>query len=166
MAADWPLTSPYRFASLITHEGIHQALFIRELEDSPVRPGSSGYSPWKKTLRPGRLVWHAFWTFTCQLVMLCESLQLDQRLIARDPSLFSFLADMEARISVCLDSLKLTEVVTPKEFERCTSAFNILTGLIEELLVLPTFRKSRADAGDDVFGEFNNWAIEFMDSHS
>lgn len=166
MAAEWPLKSPYRLASLIAHESIHQALFIRELGPSPVRPKSCGYSPWKNTLRPGRMVWHAFWTFTCQLAMLGESVLKDQSLQQYDPTLISFLADMEARISVCLYSLGFSDVVSSREFERCNNAFSILGGLFQELGVIPDFDKIRVEARDVAFGEFETWAKAFVAAHS
>lgn len=166
IAAEWPVRSPYRLASLIAHEGIHQALFIRELESSPVRHGSLGYSPWKNTLRPGRMVWHAFWTFTCQTAMLAESLLTDPSLLSRDPRLTDFLADMEARISVCLYSLELSNIVSSCEFERCNRAFGILSGLFRELARLPKFDQAQVEAGHVARAEFEMWARCLEGDHS
>jgi hypothetical protein len=162
MAADWPLHSPYRLASLIAHESIHQALFVREQEASPIRSRSSGYSPWKKTLRPGRLVWHAFWTFTCQSAMLGETLTSDRSLLDNDPDLPGFLTDMEARISVCLQSLELFEIVSSAEMERCTSAFARLGDLFRDLASMPGIQQLRTHAGEAAFAEYERWAVDLL----
>lgn len=158
MAADWPLKSPYRLASLIAHESIHQALYLREFESSPVRAGSLGYSPWRGTLRPGRWVWHAFWTFTCQSTMLSESLLRDQSILRDDPALLRFIADMVARVSVCLYSLELSSVVSAREFERCSHAVSILNDLFERLAVVQDFDEIRTVARNAAFDGFQLWA--------
>lgn len=166
MAADWPLRSPYRLASLIAHECIHQALFVREREASPVRRGSSGYSPWKRSLRPGRLVWHAFWTFTCQSAMLGETLMRDRSLLDHDPGLPGFLTDMGARIAVCLQSLELFEIVPATEMERCTGAFTRLGDLFGDLVCVPGMEQLRTQSDTSAFAEYERWATDFLAARS
>lgn len=124
LAAGWPLDTPYWLASVIAHETVHQALFGRESVDNPVRHGSLGYSPWRRTARPGRSVWHAFWTFTCQLSVLTDALSAAPCLADADRHLPSAMAAIAARIGRCLDSLHRFEVVTDAELRRCEAAWN------------------------------------------
>jgi hypothetical protein len=159
MAAAWPLPSTFRFASLIAHEAVHQWLFAREAEASPVRPGSIGYSPWKKTHRPGGLVWHAFWTFTCQLALLGGAVLADAAPAVLDPGLPALLADLRARSLTCVYSLELFGVLVPGELARCRAA----AALVEDLvLALTTAGVLAADlleaACDTTFSEFEAWA--------
>jgi hypothetical protein len=158
IAADWPLASPYRLASLLSHEDVHQALYVREAESSPVRPTSLGYSPWKGTLRPGRWVWHAFWTFTCQVTLLGESLARDRSLLERDPTLPRFIAEMMARVSVCLYSLRIFDVVSVEEVERCRRASSVLDEVAEVLGGIPHFDQLRDSARNVASTEFGDWA--------
>jgi HEXXH motif-containing protein len=158
IAADWPLSSPYRLASLLAHEDIHQALYVREAESSPVRPRSLGYSPWKGTVRPGRWVWHAFWTFTCQAALLGESLTRDRSLLERDPTLSRFVAEMMARVGVCLESLQIFDIVTTEELDRCRRAGSMLDQVADRLGGIPDFDQVRASARDGVSADFRDWA--------
>ncbi|MCA1625610.1 MAG: hypothetical protein LC778_17790 [Acidobacteria bacterium] len=166
IASSWPLRCPFRLASLIAHEGIHQGLFIRELVSSPVRPKSLGYSPWKNTIRPGRLVWHAFWTFACQFTMLGESVLRDRSLLRDDTMLIDFLADMEARLSVCLYSLEFSNVVSRPEFERCNNAFSILGCVSRKLMNINDYKQLSVDASDAAFGKYEAWAKTFVETYS
>lgn len=167
MAADWPLKTPFRFGSLVAHETIHQVLFHREVTDSPVRPGAVGYSPWKKTLRPGRMVWHAYWTFTCQSGLLAESMLASPVIVDADPGLVSFLADMEARTSVCLYSLEFSDIIRVDELERCKAASFLLRGLLCDLTgVVPELDSVRGQAAEEAFGEFERWASGLLQAHT
>ncbi|KUJ69491.1 hypothetical protein ACZ90_11465 [Streptomyces albus subsp. albus] len=156
LAADWPLSNPYWLASLIAHESTHQALYFREAESSPVRPSSLGYSPWKRTLRPGRWVWHAFWTFSCQLAMLGEALATEQQLLADEPPLVVFVADMQARVELCLRSLIDSNIVISPEIGRCQAALNTLDRLTGGLP--PGFAQAKETARSAVFEEYREWA--------
>jgi len=158
IAADWPMKNPYRLASLIAHEGIHQALYQRESEISPVTSSSVGYSPWKKTLRPGRWVWHAFWTFCCQSVMLGESVQRDPSLLQYDRSLLRFVADLMARVSVNLASLELFRIVSSEELTRCDRAFTALERVAGGLDGGSDFAAFRAAAHENALQDMSAWA--------
>lgn len=166
MAACWPLKSPYRLASIIAHESMHQALYIRERISSLIRPGSLGYSPWKNSLRPGRLVWHSFWTFVCQFTMLSESVLEDDSLLQIDPKLTSFLADMQARILACSNSLSNFDIVASDEMEQCNSALSILDKISRELLVFPEYQSALKKAKDNVFEDFETWAMSLIESQA
>lgn len=118
VAAPWPLSSRYRLASLVAHEAMHQALYDRERAGPVARVGSLGYSPWKEQLRPGRLVWHAFWTFSAQFVFLAEAVASPTgTILADDPEMPEFLGEMDARLECCLDSLESFEIVAGAEQE-------------------------------------------------
>jgi len=159
LAADWPLRTPYRLASLIAHESIHQALYAREAQFSPVRPSSLGYSPWKNTLRPGRWVWHAFWTFSFQLTMLGEAIHSDRPILAGDSSLLGFVADMYSRVGLCLRSLEDSDIVTRPELERCQAALAIVDLVAENLADVDDFGRVKAMAEAASFREFRDWAL-------
>ncbi|MDR6384025.1 hypothetical protein [Paraburkholderia caribensis] len=116
VAAPWPLSSVYRLGSLLAHEAIHQALYNRERIASVARPWSLAYSPWKQRLRPGRLVWHAAWTFSTQFALLCDAVLNDgEAMLAADPDILGFIAEMEARIVRCIESLETFEILGPEE---------------------------------------------------
>ncbi|MFJ3714311.1 hypothetical protein [Streptomyces sp. NPDC090057] len=164
LAADWPLGNPYWLASLIAHESVHQALYVREAGACPVRPSSLGYSPWKRRLRPGRWVWHAFWTFSCQLVMLGEALVSERPVLADERSVTVFTADMLARVEMCLRSLTDSNIVTPSEIERCEAALDTLERLTGELP--PAFVQAKEKARSTVFGEYRDWAVAMVSETS
>jgi hypothetical protein len=166
MAAQWPLKSIYRLASLIAHESMHQALYQRERVASPVRNASLGYSPWKNTVRPGRLVWHSFWTFACQFALLAESLCVERELLISDPALTNFLADMRARIFLCSNSLKDSAIVTDNEMRGCDEALLVLQNLCRDLHGFPGYSEAAALAEDKVFREYEEWAYAILESSS
>lgn len=119
VAAPWPLPSIYRLGSLLAHEAMHQGLYNRERIACVARPGSLAYSPWKQRLRPGRLVWHAAWTFSTQFSLLCDAMLSEgDAMLAVDPDLLNFIAEMEARIVLCIESLETFEVLDPDETGR------------------------------------------------
>jgi hypothetical protein len=61
-------------------------------------------------------VWHAFWTFSMQFAFLCEALVEDGvRLKQIDPDILDFLAEMQARIELCSESLEAFEVLEEAE---------------------------------------------------
>lgn len=166
IAARWPVKTFYRLGSLIAHESMHQALYVRENLSSPVRPRSFGYSPWKNSLRPGRLVWHSFWTFVCQFTMLSESVLDDNQILQMDPKLIAFLADMQARILVCHDSLRTFELVTSEELEKCDEALSILDEVARESPSQSNYQQHLAKARKSVFEEFDSWAHRFIEQQT
>ncbi|MQY30367.1 hypothetical protein NRB56_59690 [Nocardia sp. RB56] len=161
LAAGWPLENPYWLASVIAHETVHHALFGRESVDNPVRPGSLGYSPWRRTTRPGRSVWHAFWTFTCQLSVLTDAVRAAPRLADEDRDLPSCMAAMAARIDRCLDSLHRFEVVTDAELRRCDTAWNTTRDSCARLRI-PYFT-ARVDAEKQAVDDaYLTWAEQLL----
>jgi hypothetical protein len=158
MAAGWPVNCHHRVGSLIAHESVHQALYVRESESTPVRRNSLGYSPWKKSVRPGRWVWHAYWTFACQLALLADSLLEDRSLQSRDIHLVRFIADMDARVAICLYSLELFDIVSDEELNRCTKTRSILDDLSVGLSCISGYDDARAAASNATRVEFTCWA--------
>ncbi|RSN73135.1 MULTISPECIES: hypothetical protein [Acinetobacter] len=124
LSADWPLPSIYRLGSLFVHEATHQILFLREVEGYKVRNKSIGYSPWKGTLRHGRLIWHSFWSFSCQLAFLFSRIFSEKQIIKEDESIIEYLANIFAKISVCYKELEERKILDCKELSFCKSAFN------------------------------------------
>jgi hypothetical protein len=164
MAAQWPLTSIYRLASLVAHESMHQALYERERLASPVRNASLGYSPWKYTLRPGRLVWHAFWTFACQFTLLAEAATEEPELLMDDPELTRFLADMAARVCLCSESMMDFEIVSDDEARRCGDALLVVQSLCEELRDYPGYSEAATHAENEVFRDYEAWSHSLVKS--
>ena len=158
LSAPWPLKTPYRLASLIAHESMHQALYYREFENSPVRPSSLGYSPWKNCIRPGRLVWHSFWTFICQFVMLGENALKDQNLMNIDTSLAHFIADMQARIMICYESLKEFKILNSNEVIQCDHAIQILNNVGYSLAEFSEYKLQLRIAEENAFKDYSHWA--------
>lgn len=160
LGAPWPVKHPYRIASLMAHEAVHQALFCREWQMSPVRPGSLAFSPWRLTARPGRLVCHAFWTFACQCALLSEALVDTPRMI-EDSKLTAFVAEMTARVETCLASVQMFEVVTKEELSRCSQGAACVAEAVSAAAAVWDFRSEleiqRVAAGS----EFREWAESF-----
>jgi hypothetical protein len=130
VAAPWPLSSRYRLASLVAHEAMHQALYDRERAGPVARLGSLGYSPWKEQLRPGRLVWHAFWTFSAQFVFLAEAIASPaEAVLAADLEMPEFLGEMDARLECCVESLASFEIVAGAEHERVDAGSAIVSAM-------------------------------------
>lgn len=160
VAAPWPVPSRYRLASLIAHEAMHQALYNRERRGPVARLGSLGYSPWKAQLRPGRLVWHAFWTFSTQFMLLVEALaERGATILAEDPEMPAFLAEMDARIACCADSLEAFDLLDATEFARTREALHLMTAKSACLLAgVAGYVRLRAEWQAAVASELEGWA--------
>lgn len=160
IAAPWPLSSPFRLASLFVHEAMHQGLYLRERSETPARPGSLAYSPWKGQLRPGRLVWHSFWTFMVQFAFLAEAFARETEvMLSADPGLPDFLADMDSRIACCAQSLAEFEILQPAEAARVDAAGDALAALAERLdEATGGYCRRRAAFAAEVNAETERWS--------
>jgi hypothetical protein len=159
VAAFWPSMEFYEFASLIVHESMHQALYIREgsLASSTIRPDSLGYSPWKECLRPGIMLWHSFWTFAYQYVFLSESIFEDCRILREEPSVLYVLADMESRILLCRSSLSIFDIVDSKESDKCDKGLAIIRKISEKMNVYHEYSAARDRTNEKCVKKFNEW---------
>ncbi len=163
-AAPWPVPSRYRLASLIAHEAMHQALYHRERQGPVARVGALGYSPWKEVLRPGRLVWHAFWTFSAQFLFLAEAVA-DPQLLAEDPDLTEFLAEMDARIECCAGSLVAFEILDRPETDRVERGLDLVASARTELAkIVPDYARRLARWAAKVEAELEAWAERQLDA--
>lgn len=133
LSADWLLSSIYRLGSLFAHEATHQILFLREAGSYEVRNKSIGYSPWKGTLRYGRLIWHSYWSFSCQFAFLSSRILSEEKIIKEDEGIIQYLADMFAKISVCYNELEERKIVDFKELSSCKATFNEISKFKDEL---------------------------------
>ncbi len=166
IAACWYSIDFYRFSSLIVHENMHQALYIREhsFTSSTIRPGSLGYSPWKHCERPGRMLWHSFWTFACQYVFLCESIFEDKQILINEPCLLDFLADMESRILLCRSSLSIFNIVNSCESNKCDEGLQIIGTISKKMELYNQYKTTKEKTKEICLEEFNNWACKLLKS--
>jgi hypothetical protein len=151
-----------RFGSTIAHENMHQALYVRELIENPVRKGALGYSPWKKSLRSGRWLWHSFWTFSCQFALISESLLRETEIVKEDPDLIPFLADMASSIFFCANFLKDYNIVSTAELERCLEAEESINKLCQSLGFFPSFERELKKAIAEVDKGFVAWGEQLI----
>lgn len=159
LAACWPLSRPHRLGSLIAHEAVHQALYGRERTASPLRPGALGYSPFRLTVRPGRWVWHAFWTFVLQCALLTESVAAEPGMIIADPTLLPFIQHMAARVGVCRYSLEIFRVVDSEELERCRICEDLLQDAVLSVSMAHGYSRSDLNAvRAEAFQQFEEWS--------
>jgi hypothetical protein len=143
VAATWPIHNRHRLASLFAHEAMHQGLYIRERNEAPTRRHSLAYSPWKQGLRPGRLVWHAFWTFSVQFVFLGQAvLEAFDEISSSDADISSFLAEMQARIELCAQSLDEFDVLRREERSRCEQGMHIVSSTTNQLRKITAYEES------------------------
>ncbi len=166
LGAGWPLETHYRLGSLLAHESIHQALFSREAGGGPVREGSLAYSPWRAATRPGRLAWHAFWTFACQIALLAETMLDDPEMAGREPQLPVFVARLLPRLPIGLDSLARFEVLTAPELDRARDAMGALEEPIAQLvgeLELGRTVEAETEAAE---AELDAWALATVGSRA
>lgn len=164
LGASWPVASHYRLASLVAHEAVHQGLFVRERSASPVRPGSLGYSPWRCTIRPGRALWHSFWTFACQFSLLADSVSEDPRIAAEDAGLLGFTAAIAPRVECCLSSLRQFAVVDDAELRRCDHALRAVQDAAGRMCASAEFGSALADENRVVGAEYRTWADQLLSS--
>ena len=157
-AADWPLTTFYRFASVIAHEAVHQALFRREVASQLVRPRSLAYSPWRRTLRPGRNVWHSFWTFASQFSMLAEAALSEVGIVREDAKILEYLAEMYVKLRVCKDSIMLFDVLGHSQCHSWTRALDVVEELAELLRKLPGYTVAEARWNSEDQTAYRSWA--------
>jgi hypothetical protein len=160
VAAHWPLPGIFRLSSLLAHEAMHQALYERERHSRVARHRSLAYSPWKQCLRPGRLVWHAVWTFVGQFVLLGDAITKDREsLMKADASLLDFLAEMEMRIDCCVQSLAQFEILDSEETRRVADAMVEVHAIGDELVAADDeYKYRRAIWLDIVTGEIESWS--------
>jgi hypothetical protein len=164
LGASWPVASHYRLASLIAHEAVHQDLFVRERSEHPVRPGSLGYSPWRRTIRPGRALWHSFWTFACQFSLLADSLSEEPHVTTEDAGLLRFTAAMAPRIECCLTSLRDFTVVDDAELRRCDRALRLVQDAADRMCACAEFGSALADENRVVATDYRTWADQLLSS--
>ncbi len=162
LGAPWPAECTYRLASLIAHEAIHQGLFVREAVATPVRRGSLGYSPWRRRTRPGRLVWHAFWTFTCQFSLLADAVTRRPAMLHEEPGLLGFIAAMPPRVECCLDSLTQFRVVDPPELDRCGDALHLVRTATGRLAAFPRFSAKLQEEEQTTANDYRAWADQVL----
>jgi hypothetical protein len=164
LGAPWPVECTYRLASLIAHEAVHQGLFLREQHSSPVRPGSLGYSPWRCRTRPGRLVWHAFWTFACQFSLLVSAASGNEGAIQIDRDLVDFMATMPPRCESCLDSLIQFDIVKDSELIRCADALSYVALSADRLSRRSQFAVRLDAERAKTAADYRDWAESIMSS--
>lgn len=160
VAAPWPLAGIYRLGSLLAHEAMHQALYNRERIGDVARVRSLGYSPWKQQLRPGRLVWHAFWTFSTQFSLLVEAfLEEGGAMVDADPNLLDFIAEMDARIDCCGQSLEQFDLLPAEEAGRVEQALVEVRLASRDLMqAAPLYASRHARWSEDVAREIEIWS--------
>lgn len=154
----------FRFGSIIAHENTHQALYVRESISTPVRQGSLGYSPWKRTLRPGRWLWHSWWTFSCQFALVAESALSQSEILEQDPGLISFLADMAASLFLCIKILEDFEIVAPQELVRCADAKEMILELSESLMSVSDFKVALSKSVVEVERDYIEWGCGMIEA--
>jgi hypothetical protein len=158
VGAGWPLESYHRLGSLLAHEAIHQVLFAREAGESPVREGSLAYSPWRAATRPGRLAWHAYWTFACQIALLVETMLADPAMTGREPQLPSFVSRLIPRLPIGLESLERFEVISAGELERTWAAMDALEEPVAHLVRELGLEASVESEAESARTELEAWA--------
>lgn len=159
LAADWILPSIYRLGSLIAHEAVHQILFLRELQGSVIRENSIGYSPWKGTLRKGRLIWHSFWSFTCQFSFLAESVLKAEKIVCDDQGVLSYLAEIYAKIFICQFELAERTILIASESSACDIAFKVITEIKNEVVNKYKAATVYEEALSQEHSRYQTWAI-------
>lgn len=166
LGAGWPLETYYRLGSLLAHESIHQMLFRREAGEGPVREGSLAYSPWRAATRQGRLAWHAFWTFACQIALLAETMLGDPSTARREPQLPAFVARLLPRLPIALDSLERFEVLSAPELDRAQRAMGALEEPIAHLVRALELERTVESETEIAQEEFEAWALATVGSRA
>ena len=160
LAANWYEVDLRRAAGVILHESVHQLLYGREYGESPVRFGSIGYSPWKRRERPGRLVWHAFWTFAVQLGFLVDTVG-NMRGCKMDGS--SQIVEMLAHLESCHCSLRIFEIVqAEEELARIEAALHRISQVISAMPLGEGGADRIRLAREHARSEFNGWAARLL----
>lgn len=129
-AANWNRVCTRRVAANVLHELVHQVLYQREdAAVGTVRSNSIGYSPWKLAERPGRWVWHSFWTFALHCAYLAETARVE-RAVSEEDRLE--VALMYLRLRQCMESIEMFEVVAdPSELQRMRRALSVVMDAVE-----------------------------------
>lgn len=162
LCAPWRAAGPLRLASMMAHEAMHQALFLRERQGSPVRVRSLGYSPWRSETRPGRMVWHAFWAFGVQFALLSEALTSMKWSEDDIEDVLALTVSMPPRLAYTLESLGDFNIVTRAEFGRCNEALAMIDDSATGLGTLPNFASKLAEAEESIDREHRIWAERLL----
>jgi hypothetical protein len=163
-AADWSHTCTRRAAANLLHELVHQVLYWREAAFADVvRANSLGYSPWKLAERPGRWIWHSFWTFAVHCAYLAETAKTEQSVSAEDRL---EVALMYLRLKRCLDSVESFEIVVdPAEMSRMRGALSAVAVAVESPEGSRLFCDFAAAYAPRVDGEFESWKDRLLSLH-
>jgi len=122
-----------------------------------------GYSPWRRETRPGRLVWHAFWTFSCQFSLLTVALCDTETDALSEPSLLDFMATMPPRVEACFESLMQFDVAEQQELDRCRDALSYVKLGAARLTALPRFAEKLQEERLKTASEYHEWARLLLD---
>lgn len=166
LASAWPVGCRYELGSLLVHEAVHQGLFLRERQDTPVRSGALGYAPWRCSTRTGRRVWHGFWTFACQVAVLVDAVDDCPTLLGDNPNLADLLSRLEPRVHVCLNAIETFRIVHADELDRCRSAAALIAQQIsasESAAALDSALERQRSVALD---EYREWATSTILHHS
>lgn len=164
LMADWPLPSVFRLGSLFAHEATHQLLFLREQAGETIRSRSVGYSPWKGTLRKGRLIWHSFWSFTCQFVFLSERVVLETEVYSQDKGILKYLAEMYSKLSICTEELIQRNIVSMEELSACETAFHEVTKIQKEIVSRFDNSELFCVLMEKEYNEYREWASSLIEA--
>jgi hypothetical protein len=147
----------FRVSSLLVHESMHQALYLREMRSSPFLENAVGYSPWKKRPRSARLLWHSWWTFASQYAFLIDALAGDPRIIDADTGLVKFTAERKAELEVTLYSIQSCTTFLANEETACLEAARLLDNFTEDASFIPGFAHAYELAANRTVSDLNKW---------
>jgi hypothetical protein len=162
-AGNWGTLTPQRVAANVFHEAVHQALYRRELvEAAALRRNSIAYSPWKKCERPGRWVWHAFWTFSVHCAFLAEAINPHSRDFQEDAV---EVAVMYLRLRQCVESIHMFNVVEDtQEVDRIRWVGSLVFDRIENGENCELWLEQIARHRRPVEHEFESWVQRIVSS--
>ncbi|MGE4593409.1 hypothetical protein [Alcaligenes sp.] len=146
-----------RISSLLVHESMHQALYLREIHSKPFIENALGYSPWKKRLRSARLVWHSWWTFAVQYAYLIQILSNEPSIIEVDPGLVKFTAERKAELEIAFFSIRSCNTFLESEASACLEAATLVDTLTENASCVPGFARAYELAAQSKATDFSNW---------
>ena len=163
-AANWETLTIRRIAGNALHEARHQLLYHREASDANLlRTHAIAYSPWKQRERPGRLVWHAFWTFSVHCVFLADSITAGDAEFNEDNA---EIGDMYLRLKQCFDSLEMFDVVSdPEEFCAIEQAARLVSERIESGNNSTMWSDEIVRQKAVVKAEFDDWVQRMISPH-
>jgi hypothetical protein len=96
-------------------------------------------------------------------VLLGEAAAVDHSMLDLDSGLVPFLADMRARIDLCIHSIREFDLFDPVELSKCQESIAIVDASSEQLKIYEDYDQHLELALNTAYSEYEGWAVKMIE---